>query len=55
MQQQSYFKRYLELFHFLDWKEYLAVFLEIYRACYKIFLVQIIAEVVSTIENHDVV
>jgi ABC-type transport system involved in cytochrome bd biosynthesis fused ATPase/permease subunit len=53
MQKKSYFKRYLELFHFLDWKARLMLFFEVYHAFYKIFVIQITASIIGTIETSD--
>jgi hypothetical protein len=53
MAQKSYFKRYLELFRYLDWKAYVGLFCDIYIAFYAIFLVQLTASVIATIEHSD--
>jgi hypothetical protein len=51
--QKSYFKRYLELFRYYDWLAVVLVICKMYVAFYKIFLVQITAGVIGTIENAD--
>jgi hypothetical protein len=53
MQKKSSFKRYLELFRFLDWKAYVGLLCNMYMAFYAIFLVQLTANVIATIENSD--
>jgi hypothetical protein len=52
-QQKSSFKNYLELFRFLDWKAVGLLISDIYYTFYKIFLVQITAGIIGSIENAD--
>jgi ABC-type transport system involved in cytochrome bd biosynthesis fused ATPase/permease subunit len=52
-QKKFYFKRYLELFRFLDWKARVILFLEVYHSFYRIFVVQITTGIVATIETSN--
>ena len=50
---KSYFKDYLALFRFLNWKAGVMLLCSIYTSCYRIFVVQITAGIIGTIENAD--
>jgi hypothetical protein len=50
-QKKSYFKRYLELFHFLDWRRGVVLVCKIFYALQAIFMVQITVEIVNAVET----
>jgi ABC-type transport system involved in cytochrome bd biosynthesis fused ATPase/permease subunit len=53
MVQKSYFKRYLELFRYLDWRRGLVFFCKLFQILQAIFVVQITASIISAIEESN--